>query len=678
MFSCKKYTLTTGAAAVATTGTSLHSRPGTYSRIPISASMSLVSSRLRQTAGRLRVHLTVGRRRFFSSSSLSSSTSSGSQEDGSGQFVDGAMLSREESRTYKPYSSLPFVLRKPIRVNEYGHSLMQNPLFNKGTSFNIGERDRLGIRGLIPSKRFTMQQQIDRATYQLRKEDSDIRKYVYLRDLQDRNETLFHRVLLDNIEELAPIVYTPTVGQACLEFGSSFRRSRGMYFSHYDEGDMASMMYNWPGRDVHVAVITDGGRVLGLGDLGANGMAITIGKLALYCSAGGIAPHRVLPIMFDAGTDNVDIRNDPFYLGQSHSRLKGQAYYKLLDELIFSLKNRFPNIFIQFEDFSSDRAMDVLNRYRYKTLCFNDDIQGTGAVAVAGILSALEAQGKPADALKDQKIVVAGSGSAGLGVVNALVESMVVGNGISEKEARSRFWVADIDGVLGTGKRGAGRAPPLTESQMVYARDDETVGMSIEEVVSHVKPTLLIGLSTVSGLFSEKVIRHMAATNERPIIFPLSNPTSSAECTAEDAYHWTDGRCIFGSGSPFDPVVYNGKTMVPSQVNNMFIFPGLGLGASLCGAKHISQGIVYATSLTLANSLTTQERDAGQIFPSVNRIRDISHSIAMAVIRQAANEGLANVKRLDGINVDSDEELATWVSSKMYDPVYVQVSSRSK
>ena len=301
---------------------------------------------------------------------------------------------REVSENYKTYDSVPYHMRKPIRIQEYGRGILEEGLFNKGTSFGVGERDRLGLRGLVPSEKLTMQQQLDRVRFQLDKEDSDIRRYQYLRDLQDRNETLFHRVLLDNIDELAPIVYTPTVGQACLEFGGSFRKPRGMFFCDYDRGDIGSMMYNWPGRDVHVAVITDSGRVLGLGDLGANGMAITIGKLALYCSAGGIAPHRVLPIMFDAGTDNEELHNDQFYLGSKKPRLEGDEYYTLLDELMFSLTNRFPNIFIQFEDFSSDRALDVLQRYRYQTLCFNDDIQGTGAVAVAGILSALEAQGK--------------------------------------------------------------------------------------------------------------------------------------------------------------------------------------------------------------------------------------------------------------------------------------------
>ena len=582
---------------------------------------------------------------------------------------------RKESKTYKTYDSVPYHMRKPLRISEYGRAIMDEGLFNKGTSFRIGERDRLGLRGLIPSSRLTMQQQLDRVRFQIDKEDSDIRRYQYLRDLQDRNETLFHRVLLDNIEELAPVVYTPTVGQACLEFGSSFRRPRGMFFSHYDRGDMGSMMFNWPGNDVHVAVITDGGRVLGLGDLGANGMAITIGKLALYCSAGGIAPHRVLPIMFDAGTNNEEMRNSEFYLGQREPRLEGEEYYTLLDELMFSLTNRFPNIFIQFEDFSSDRALDVLQRYRYQTLCFNDDIQGTGAVAVAGILSALEAQAKPPEDLKEQKFVIAGSGSAGLGVVNALCESMVV-QGLSIEEARAKFWVCDIDGVLGANRTNT-KGPPLTEDQLCFARDDKTVGMNIEQVVKEVQPSVLIGLSTVSGLFNENIVREMAANNERPIIFPLSNPTASAECTAEHAYRWSDGRCIFGSGSPFAPVQHNGQVHTPSQVNNMFIFPGLGLGATLCGAKYISQGIVYSTSVALAGSLTAEERQNGQIFPAVNRIREISHSVAMAVIRQAHSEGLTNPSKLAGVNLDDEEQFATWVSSKMYDPCYVPISSKT-
>ena len=562
-------------------------------------------------------------------------------------------------------------MRRTLRVNEYGSDILHSSLFNKGTAFNLGERDRLGLRGLLPTRRLDMQQQLRRVEYQLAKEDSDIRRYNYLRDLQDRNETLFHRVLLDNIEDLAPIVYTPTVGQACLEFGSGFRRSRGMYFCKHDKHDIGSLMYNWPQRDVHVAVITDGGRVLGLGDLGANGQGICIGKLALYCAAGGLAPHRVLPIMFDVGTDNEDLLKSEFYLGQPHKRLPDDEYYELLDEVIRGLTTRFPGIFIQFEDFSSHRALSVLNRYRKSVLCFNDDIQGTGAVAVAGVLSALNSQGKSPDSLSQQRIVIAGSGSAGLGVANALCEAMVV-QGLSQEEARSRFWICDIDGVLG---EMPGRK--LTTDQSVFARKDSTVGMSLKEVVDEVKPNVLIGLSTASGLFDESIIRKMADVNERPIIFPLSNPTSKAECTAADAYRWTDGRAIFGSGSPFDPVrMPDGNMRIPSQCNNMFIFPGLGLGASLAGASHIPEEVVYATSVALANSLTDSERQSGQIFPSVNRIREISHQIAMAVIRKTAELGIAKKKNLAGVDLEDDDQFGSWVNSKMYDPVYVPISSR--
>lgn len=358
---------------------------------------------------------------------------------------------------------------------------------------------------------------------------------------------------------------------------------------------------------------------------------------------------------------------DPFYMGQSHDRLEGDEYFTLLDELMAAIRNRYPNVFIQFEDFSSDRALAVLNRYRYDSLCFNDDIQGTGAVAVAGILSALKAQDISPSKLVEQRFVVAGSGSAGIGVVTALCEAMVV-LGLSPERARDQFWICDIDGVLAdTPDRS------LTAGQKMFARDDETAGMSLSEVVDHVKPNVLVGLSTVGGLFSEDILTSMAENSERPIIFPLSNPTASAECTAEQAYRCSGGRAIFGSGSPFDPVEVDGKLMTPSQCNNMFIFPGLGLGATLCGARYISESVIYQTSLALAESLTDEERAAGQIFPSVNRIREISHVIAMAVIRQAHREGIASRSKLKGLDVENDEDLGTWVSAKSYDPVYVPI-----
>ena len=341
----------------------------------------------------------------------------------------------------KKYADVPYHLRPALRVTPTGKNLLSTPTFNKGGAFGLGERDRLGLRGLLPPRRLTMKQQIERTEAQLAKEDSMIRKNLYLRDLLDTNETLFHRVLLDNIKELAPAVYTPTVGQACVEFGEMFRRPRGMYFNSHDLGDMSAMMYNWKAKDVHVACVTDGSRILGLGDLGANGMGIPIGKLALYCAAGGIAPHRVLPIMFDAGTNNEELLNSDTYLGLQHERLEGDEYYEMLDEFMAAVYNRYPNVFLQFEDFSSDKAMDILNRYRDDYLCFNDDVQGTGAVSVAGLMSALRLQGKPVDALKDQRILIAGAGSAGIGVATALADAMVL-QGLSREDVRMSLFLS--------------------------------------------------------------------------------------------------------------------------------------------------------------------------------------------------------------------------------------------
>ena len=389
---------------------------------------------------------------------------------------------------------------------------------------------------------------------------------------QDRNETLFHRVLIDNIRELAPIVYTPTVGLACQQFGTSFRRPRGMYFNAYDAGDMGAMVYNWSQEDVHVIVVTDGGRILGLGDLGVNGMGIPIGKLNLYCAAGGIAPHRVMPVMIDAGTNNKELLADPFYLGSKHTRIDDEEYYELLDEFMFAIFQRFPNAFLQFEDFGSDHAMTVLERYKNRFCCFNDDIQGTGAVAVAGVLSALNAIGEDAStALKKKRIMIAGAGSAGIGVATALASAMAQ-QGIPLEEARKMFYVCDVDGVL-----SAERMSELTPEQQAFARDDDAAGLTLQECIDSVKPNILLGLTACPGLFTEEVITAMADNNERPIIFPLSNPTSKCEASAEQVYRWTEGRAIFASGSPFDPVELNGKTYTPSQCNNMFIFPGLSL-----------------------------------------------------------------------------------------------------
>eukprot|EP00040_Diaphanoeca_grandis_P002665 m.22376 g.22376 ORF g.22376 m.22376 type:complete len:626 (-) comp13801_c0_seq1:137-2014(-) len=571
----------------------------------------------------------------------------------------------------REHGSRPYHLRRPLRIKGHGKTVVLNPFYNKGSAFLPGERDRLGIRGIIPSRELKMSDQIQRVLDQLNKEETNIAKYRCLRDVHDRNETLFHRICVDYIETVAPLIYTPTVGEACDKFGHDYRRARGMYFCHEDHGHMAGMVYNWPAHDVHVIVVTDGSRILGLGDLGANGMGIPIGKLALYCAAGGIAPHRVLPIMFDVGTNNKKLLDDRMYMGMQHHRLEGNAYYELLDELMYALTTRWPNVLIQFEDFSSDKAMTILNRYRNHYVCFNDDIQGTGAVAVAGLLSALQQLGLSNEDICNQRIVIAGAGSAGLGVANALLEAMVKA-GLPREQALKNFWITDVNGVVHAG------SPSATEASLKFARTD-TAGMPLLDCIKAVKPTALLGLTGQGGLFTEEILKSMGNGTQNPIIFPLSNPTDNAECTAQECIEATEGRAVFASGSPFSPLVYEGRQISPSQCNNMFIFPGLGLGATLGNCQTVSDGMIHQCSLTLASSLTDEEREKGQIFPSVGRIRNVSLQIAAGVIRQAAREGLIPEARLDQLpNLVAEDVLESYIRRKMYDPVYVPLINPPK
>jgi len=407
-----------------------------------------------------------------------------------------------------------------------------------------------------------MKVEIDRILQALRSEESDIRKNIILEDLHDRNETMYHRVLVDHMEEMAPLIYTPTVGQACKEYGMRFRRPRGMYFTEEDRGHMAAMVYNWPNKDVHVICVTDGSRILGLGDLGANGMGIPIGKLSLYCAAGGIAPHRVLPVVIDAGTDNEELLRDDFYLGVQKKRLRGADYFQLVDEFMQAVRHRWPNVLVQFEDFSSDKAQILLNHYRGDHLCFNDDIQGTGATTLAGVLGALRAKGEVVNDLGKQRIVIAGAGSAGIGVAQVLQQAMIE-QGRTPEEAKDCFFVVDATGLLGVEQDAS-----LSPEQRAFTREVDG-GMALDEVIKKYKPTMLLGMTGVGGLFKEGIIREMAKHCERPVIFPLSNPTIKAECTAKQAFEWTDGKCIFASGSPFNPVTMDGgKVFYPTQCNN--------------------------------------------------------------------------------------------------------------
>eukprot|EP00039_Didymoeca_costata_P018124 m.332200 g.332200 ORF g.332200 m.332200 type:complete len:696 (-) comp16897_c0_seq1:864-2951(-) len=618
--------------------------------------------------------------------------------DGAPVIDEPSMPNYYDDLQFKQQGSRPYHLRKVLNVkSKKGKSLMSSPLYNKGTAFNREERDRLGLRGLLPSAVMTFEDQIDRILFRLEecgddKDDGDaddddaddekrgvaaMKKYLIMRDLHDRNETLFHRVLVDNIEKVAPIVYTPTVGKVCKQFGNDYTRARGMYFSTKDHGHMASMCHNWPEEDVRVIVVTDGSRILGLGDLGANGMGIPIGKLALYCAAGGVAPHRTLPVMLDMGTNNEELLNDRFYLGQKHRRVKGEGYFNFLDEFMFAVHDRWPKAMVQFEDFSSDKAMQILQRYRRGHLCFNDDIQGTGAVAVAGVLGALKLQGKSPKDLMDQSFVVAGAGSAGLGVANALVEAMVhMGKDVNE--ARSQFYVVEVNGVLN-------KNSTLTKAQEVFAREDETAGMSVNDVVNAVKPSVLLGLTACKGLFTHDILESMAKNHDRPIIFPLSNPNSKCECTAEEVYRITQGRGIFASGSPFDSIQLDGDLLTPSQCNNMFVFPGLGFGAVLGRCKRITDKMIYKASIAISECTNSDEMAAGMVFPEVTRIREVSLAVACAVIRQAHEEGVLTDRTLLSLLASdktgsepsaildpyAGKTFEAFVKSKMYDPIYV-------
>lgn len=454
----------------------------------------------------------------------------------------------------------------------------------------------------------------------------------------------------------APIVYTPTVGLVCQKFGSVFRRPRGMYFSAEDRSQFGAMVHNWPCDDVEVIVVTDGSRILGLGDLGVNGMGIPIGKLALYTAAGGIDPRKVLPVVLDVGTNNKQFLEDPFYLGMQHPRLTGEVFWGVVDEFMRAVRHRWPKALVQFEDFSSDHAADVLNAYRLKQLCFNDDIQGTGATVLAGALSACERVRVP---LKNQRIVILGAGSAGLGVATTLLQGMLR-EGISADEARSRFYILDQHGLMGSSRTG------LNSGQKYFSRLDLADKTSVVDVIKSAKPTMLMGLSAARGAFTQEAVEEMAKHVEHPIVFPLSNPTSVAECTAQQAYEWTKGKCVFASGSPFQSVEYEGKEYSVSQCNNMFIFPGVGLACKVSHASRVTDRMLYAAAKALSQCMTPEEIAKGQVFPSVNNIRHVSLKVATAVMQCALDDEVAGFRP----KIRRGASLEAYIASKMYYPAY--------
>lgn len=534
----------------------------------------------------------------------------------------------------------------------FGPGILRDAAATKSTAFSRQERQDLGLRGLLPYAVASMEGQVARVLENLRRKHSDIEKYIFLTALQDRNERLFYRVVSENIEEIMPLIYTPTVGQACREFAHIFRRPRGFYITPEDSGSVREMLDNWPEDDVRVIVVTDGQRILGLGDLGANGMGISIGKLALYTACAGIHPSQCLPVVLDVGTDNVSLLNDPLYLGYPHRRMTGAPYTALVDEFVAAVQDRFPKALIQFEDFLTPNAYGLLNRYRRDVLCFNDDIQGTAAVALAGVYAACRATGKN---FRDLRIMFVGAGSAATGIGDLICEALKA-EGVSDLVARQQLWFVDKDGLVVEGR------DDLQPHNIPYAH--KFAPMDLSTALDAIQPDVLIGATGAPGVFGEQIIRKMATFNEQPVIFALSNPTSRAECTAEQAYEWSDGRAIFSSGSPFAPVKLKDGVRRPGQGNNAYIFPGIGLGAIAAEATELPETIFLAAARTLADQVTEADLAEGALYPPLKGIRDVSRSIAVEVARTAVELGVS------GLDQKDVKGLEQRVSSLMYQPVY--------
>ncbi|TVU32111.1 hypothetical protein EJB05_23829 [Eragrostis curvula] len=544
----------------------------------------------------------------------------------------------------------PTTILGPCIVNKRGNDILNDPWYNKDTAFPLTERDRLGLRGLLPPRVMCFEQQYDRFINSYRSLENNTRgepesvialaKWRILNRLHDRNETLYYRVLIDNIKDFAPIIYTPTVGLVCENYSGLFRRPRGMYFSAKDKGEMMSMIYNWPAKKVDMIVVTDGSRILGLGDLGVQGIGIPIGKLDVYVAAAGINPQRVLPVMLDVGTNNQKLLEDKLYLGLRQPRLEGDEYLEIIDEFMEAVRARWPKavvqvcvlcghalsaysvmlvseeIKLQFEDFQMKWAFETLQRYRNQFCMFNDDVQGTAGVALAGLLSAVRAQGRPLEDFNKQKIVVAGAGSAGIGVLNMAKQEMLRMPGSSEEQ--NQFWVLDKDGLITKGRKDLDPAVArFARGHSPNEIEDLHEGASLVEVVKKVKPHVLLGLSGVGGIFNEEVLKAMKESDSpRPAIFAMSNPTTKAECTP-------------------DAVSKNGKTGYVNQANNMYLFPGIGLGALLSGARNISDGMLQQAAECLAHYMGDDEINQGIIFPEVASIRSITARVGAAVVRAA-------------------------------------------
>ncbi|MCB9232458.1 MAG: NAD-dependent malic enzyme [Bacteroidia bacterium] len=529
-----------------------------------------------------------------------------------------------------------------------GIDLLRDSTLNKSVGFTREERARLGLQGLLPWSVVGLDLQIKRALINIERKESDIERYLFLSSLMGRNEGLFYRLAIDHIERIMPLIYTPTVGQACLHFSGIFRETKGFYITPEDKGQIRSMLDNWPHPDVRAIVVTDGHRILGLGDLGANGMGIPIGKLSLYTACAGIHPSQCMPVMLDVGTSNKEIREDILYTGYPFERLEGEPYLELVDEFVEAIQDKFPKALIQFEDFLTPNAYQLLNKYRDKILCFNDDIQGTAAVVLAGVYGSTRITNIP---YKDLRILFLGAGSAATGIAT-LMATALEAEGLTREEAYGRCWFVDSKGLVVEGRDS------IETHKLPFAHKHRQ--MDLLEAIDDLRPHVLIGATGRGGTFDQEVIAAMTAINERPVIFALSNPTSKAECTAAEAYTWSQGKAVFASGSPFDPMELDGKFFRPGQGNNAYVFPGIGLGAIAVEARTIPETLFLTAARTLANLLSNEDLEQGALYPRLTQIRRVSLEIAVAVAEKAFELGLNRIAR--------PADLRGYIAGLMYNP----------
>ncbi len=537
-----------------------------------------------------------------------------------------------------------------------GTRLLRNPWLGRGLAHTNEEREELGLKGLLPAAVSTRDQQAARWKELMNQQTTPLNKYLVLDTVRMVDESMYFKLVIENVEEYLPFIYTPTVGEACQKFSHIWRSPRGLFICAEDAGRVREVVANVPNEQVDIIVVTDGQRILGLGDLGAGGMGIPIGKLAIYTACAGVNPQRALPVTLDVGTNNEELLNDPLYIGQRHKRIDEEAYYALVEEFVAAVRERWPNVLIQFEDFQNTHAFALLDYWKDRVPCFNDDIQGTASVSVTGFYSAMRVVNQK---LSDQRILFLGAGSAATGIAHLLADAMVE-EGISREDALKKISLFDSKGLV-TSKRG----DKLADNKVPFAHDWE-VATTFADAVRTIKPTAIVGVSAQPKAFDREILGLMAEYNDRPIVFALSNPTSKAECTAQEAYEYTNGKAIFASGSPFDPVEFNGKTFVPRQGNNSYVFPGIGLGCIYSRSKSVPNGVFLAAAKRLADLVSVEDLDNGSMYPPLSQIREVSGEIAVAVAEYCFDHGLAQVQR--------PADLAAAVRSAMWDPTQMAFS----